>query len=270
MWRGGERQVQSASFQNTNGILPGGEGGDAGHGDYSQLGGLRAKRAQPSIAWAQAGEPAINDTMVGGAFSLGVGASASGAQGRAVEVPVEPVPPQPHGGPSQPYERPVRRSARLSRVLVQATPAEQAQAEGSDGDPMYDNPELPNDTFYDSFEELVEVEVGENGNFEDGHGNVPSVVRLDANSTQHLFRKGIWLQSSNTFSPEPLPYSGGPSGLKHEYIRMPTYLHLFGLFWTHTVLNRICVETNRYAQEDDGGKPKRGQGDVEISHKEWC
>jgi hypothetical protein len=27
---------------------------------------------------------------------------------------------------------------------------------------------------------------------------------------------------------------------------------------THTVLNRICVETNRYAQEDDGGKPKGG------------
>jgi hypothetical protein len=51
---------------------------------------------------------------------------------------------------------------------------------------------------------------------------------------------------------------GGLSGLKHEYTRMPTFLHLFGLFWTHMVLNRICVETNRYAQEDDGGKPKGG------------
>jgi hypothetical protein len=37
---------------------------------------------------------------------------------------------------------------------------------------------------------------------------------------------------------------------------MPTYLHLFGLFWTHTILNHICIGTNRYAQEDDGGKPK--------------
>jgi hypothetical protein len=39
---------------------------------------------------------------------------------------------------------------------------------------------------------------------------------------------------------------------------MLPYLHLFGLFWTHTVLNPICVETNKYAKEDDGGKPEGG------------
>jgi hypothetical protein len=87
---------------------------------------------------------------------------------------------------------------------------------------------LPNDTFYDTFEEHVQVEDGENGNFEEGNGNVPPVAPLDPSSTQHLFREGTWSQSSSTFSPKPSPYSGSPSGLKHEYARMPTYLHFFG------------------------------------------
>jgi hypothetical protein len=117
---------------------------------------------------------------------------------------------------------------------------------------------LLNDTFYDSSEEHMEVHDGENGNFEEENGNVPPMVPVDATSIQHLFWEGTWSQSSNSFSPEPSSYSGGPSGLKQEYTRMPTYLHLFGLFWTHMVLNRICTKTNRYAQEDDGGKPKGG------------
>jgi hypothetical protein len=95
------------------------------------------------------------------------------------------------------------------------------------------------------------------------HGHVEDVANgnlggNNGNSVAHLFRDATWLQSSNTFSPEPLPYSGGRAGLRHEYTRMPTYLHLFGLFWTHMVLNCICVETNRYAREDEGGKPKGG------------
>jgi hypothetical protein len=109
---------------------------------------------------------------------------------------------------------------------------------------------------------------GENGNFEEENGNIPPVVSVDATSTQHLFWEGTWSQSSNSFLPEPSPYSGGPSGLKQEYTRMPTYLHLFGLFWTHTVLNRICVETNRYAQKVDGGKPKGGHDWYDVEEGE--
>jgi hypothetical protein len=56
--------------------------------------------------------------------------------------------------------------------------------------------------------------------------------------------------------------------LRHEYTRMPTYLHLFGLFWTHTVLNRICLETNRYAREDEGGKPKGGHDWYDVDEGE--
>jgi hypothetical protein len=121
--------------------------------------------------------------------------------------------------------------------------------------PIYDNPELPDNYFEDTYVEHGHAEDVGNGN---GNGNGRPVPPLDPNSTAHLFRDSTWSQSTNTFSPEPLPYSGGPAGLRHEYTRMPTYLHLFGLFWTHTVLNRICVETNRYAREDDGGKPKGG------------
>jgi hypothetical protein len=178
----------------------------------------------------------------------------------------EPQPPQPPPFEFERHEHLLRRSSRLSRV--QAPPADQEQGVDSDGDPIYDNPELPNDTFYDTSEEEMEVGDGENGNFEEENGNEPPVVSFDPTSTQHLFREGTWSQSSNTFSPEPLPYSGGPRGLKHDYTRMPTYLHLFGLFWTHTVLNRICVETNRYAQEDDGGKPKGGHDWYDIEEGE--
>jgi hypothetical protein len=56
---------------------------------------------------------------------------------------------------------------------MQPTPPEQEVGEDSDGDPMYVNPEMPNDTFYDSFEEQVEAEDAHYGNFEEGHGNVP-------------------------------------------------------------------------------------------------
>jgi hypothetical protein len=170
---------------------------------------------------------------------------------------------------AQPCQAPLRRSNRLARLLhVQPTVLEQAEGEDSDCDPIYDNPELPNDTFYDASEEHVEVEDGGHGNLDGGNGNVPPMAPLDPSSTQHLFREGTWSQSSNTFSPEPSPYSGGTSGLKQEYTRMPTFLHLFGLFWTHTVMNRICVETNRYAQEDDGGKPKGGHDWYDVQKRE--
>ena len=92
---------------------------------------------------------------------------------------------------------------------------------------------------------------------------------MDPSSNQHLYQEGTWLQSSNTFSLEPLPYSRRPSGLKHEYTRMPTYLYLFGLFWTHTVLTCMCVETKfQYAQHDDGGKLKEGHDWYNVDEEE--
>jgi hypothetical protein len=40
------------------------------------------------------------------------------------------------------------------------------------------------------------------------------------------------------------------------------------LFWTHMVLNLICVETNRYAREDEGGKPKGGHDWYDVDEGE--
>jgi hypothetical protein len=163
----------------------------------------------------------------------------------------------------------LRRSSCLSQLhLIQPIPVEQEGGEDSEGDPIYQNPELFEDTFYYTFEEHVEVEDGGSHSFEEGNGSAPPVQPLDPSSTQNLYREGTWLQSSNIFSPEPLPYSGGPSGLKHDYTRMSTYLYLFGLFWTHTVLSHICVETNRYAQQDDGRKPKGGHDWYNVDERE--
>jgi hypothetical protein len=175
---------------------------------------------------------------------------------------VEPFEPQHPPCESQP---PPRRSSRLARTIpLQPTPLEQEEGEHSDGDPVYQNPEMPSESCDDTYVEHVEFEDVGNGISDEGNDNAP----LDPSSTQHLFREGTWSQSSNTFSPEPSPYLGGPSRLKHEYTRMPTFLHLFGLFWTHTVLNRICVETNRYAQEDEGGKPKGGHDWYDVREGE--
>lgn len=172
---------------------------------------------------------------------------------------MEPLPEQAPPSEVQPCQPPLRCSIRLSKLqLLQPSLIKQEGGEDSEGDPIFQNPEMPEDTFYDSSEEHVEVEDGGNGNLEEDNGSAPPTQPVDPNSTQHLFREGTWSQSYNIFLPKPSPYLGSPSSLKNKCIRMPTYLHFFGLFWIHTILHCICIETNRYAQEDDGGSPKGG------------
>jgi hypothetical protein len=255
--RGGEPEVRGGSFRMPNGL-----GGVV----TFEVGCTSSHAGLPGDAGAAPGGPGAEVGPTGPRVEPEL-AQIPSYPSEPYETPSCPSPPT--HMPSCPSQPALRRSTRLSRAMpMQPTPAEQELGEDSDGDPMYDNPEMPNDTFYDSFEEQVEPEDAQYGNFEEGHGNVPPVVPLDPSSTQHLFWEGTWSQSSNTFSPEPLPYSGGPSGLKHDYTRMPTYLHLFGLFWTHTVLRRICAKTNRYAQEDDGGKPKGGDDWYDVDEGE--
>jgi hypothetical protein len=44
----------------------------------------------------------------------------------------------------------------------------------------------------------------------------------------------------------------GSKGPRHHYISgLPTFLHLFSLFWPHSMLRKIVRETNRYATEVD-------------------
>jgi hypothetical protein len=76
-------------------------------------------------------------------------------------TPIEPLPSQ-----AQASRPPLRRSSRLFKLQqVEQTPTEQEEAEDSEGDPVYQNPELPEDTFYDTFEQ--EVEDGGNGSSEE-------------------------------------------------------------------------------------------------------
>jgi hypothetical protein len=49
---------------------------------------------------------------------------------------------------------------------------------------------------------------------------------------------------------------------------MPSFLHLFGLFWTREVLQNICIETNRYARVVEGGKTKGGDDWYDMQEKE--
>jgi hypothetical protein len=49
---------------------------------------------------------------------------------------------------------------------------------------------------------------------------------------------------------------------------MPSFLHLFGLFWTRAVLQNICIETNRYAQVVVEGKRKGGEDWYDVDEKE--
>jgi hypothetical protein len=148
----------------------------------------------PKPDWMQVGSPVgspVDLTAIEGGgeagIHLGVGPS-----------PPQPPPPQPHLG----------RSAHLSRA-VPLVPAEQEQSlgEGSDGNPVYENPELPDNYFEDTYVDHGHAEDVGNGNLggNNGNGNGQPAAPLDPNSTAHLFRDATWSQSSNTFLPEPLP-----------------------------------------------------------------
>jgi hypothetical protein len=83
----------------------------------------------------------------------------------------------------------LRRSARLSRAILIPAEQEQSLGEGSDWNPIYDNPELLNNYFEDTYVEHGHAEDVGNGN---GNGNGRPVPPLDPNSTAHLFRDSTW------------------------------------------------------------------------------
>jgi hypothetical protein len=65
------------------------------------------------------------------------------------------------------------------------------------------------------------------------------------------FRNENWDTRGFEYNPRPVPFTGarGPMEIRH---RLPTFMHLFSLFWPWTILRTIVDETNRYACEDDG------------------
>ena len=49
---------------------------------------------------------------------------------------------------------------------------------------------------------------------------------------------------------------------------MPTFLYLFGIFWTQNVLQNICIESNRYARVLEDGKMTGGDDWHVVDEKE--
>jgi hypothetical protein len=129
-----------------------------------------------------------------------------------------------------------------------------------DDDFFYDNPELL----------LSDSEVEEQGQQEvevqQGSRRQPTVI--DENSIKHIFREQTWSQSTNEYSEGALPFIGDPPGVKKSYRRMPSFLHLFGLFWTREVLRNICIETNQYARVIHEGKSQGGEEWYDVDEKE--
>ena len=143
--------------------------------------------------------------QVGSPVRLPVDLVASEGGGEAgVDLGVGPLPPQP-----LPQGPPLRRSARPSTaVLLIRAEQEQSLGKSSDGNPIYENPELLDNYFEETYIEHGNAKDVANGNLVESNynGNGRLVAPLDMNSIAHLFRDATWLQSSNTFSPEPLLY----------------------------------------------------------------
>jgi hypothetical protein len=204
-----EREFQSRTFQNPNGT--GGSDGNQVSIVEGQAGRAGWERCQVVPGTSQAGAAMGNEAKVQPPCTVAALPGQQGDQVRPTGLTVEPQPAQPPACASQL----LRQSSRLNRtILDHASVPEQDEGEYSDGDLVYVNPELPNDIFFDSFEEHMEEENGENSNFDEENGNAPPMTPLDPSSTQQLFWEGTWSQSNNTFSPEPLPYSGGPHGFE--------------------------------------------------------
>jgi hypothetical protein len=77
----------------------------------------------------------------------------------------------------------------------------------------------------------------------------------DALDLKYRYREETWSKNNFTYNPPRMPFRGS-RGLKRQYINgMPTFMHLFSLFWPYSMLKKIVRETNCYASEiDDTGK----------------
>jgi hypothetical protein len=109
---------------------------------------------------------------------------------------------------------------------------------------------------------------GVEGQVQGATGAERSNVPIDPNSVKHVYRDETWTQFTNEYAPGTLPFTGDPPGVKKSYPRMPSFLHLFGLFWTRNMLRSICIETNRYARVVEDGRSKGGHDWYDMDEKE--
>jgi hypothetical protein len=69
---------------------------------------------------------------------------------------------------------------------------------------------------------------------------------IDPHSIRWRYRNETWSHSNFTYDPKPIPFRGRRGPIKH-YHSLPTFMHLFDLFWSYQTLRSIVKETNRYA-----------------------
>jgi hypothetical protein len=89
----------------------------------------------------------------------------------------------------------------------------------------------------DNSSEMAEYDEEEDMEFDGGE--------VDVDSVRWRFRESTWSQSHFTYSPPRRPFSGRRGPVRH-YHSMPTFLHLFDLYWSYQTLRSIVRETNRY------------------------
>jgi hypothetical protein len=109
-----------------------------------------------------------------------------------------------------------------------------------------------------SFHELAEDDDDKDMDYDGGE--------VDFNSVRWRFRDTTWSQSHFTYAPPRRPFYGKRGPIRH-YDSMPTFLHLFDLYWSYQTLRSIVKENNRYAVQevDDHGKPRGGDSWVLLT-----
>jgi hypothetical protein len=88
-----------------------------------------------------------------------------------------------------------------------------------------------------SSKDFPEVESDEDNHEEEGdeNGSIENQTGL-----KWEFRDGTWKNPNFMYKPMPQEFSGNQRGPSTFYCTLPTFIHLFELFWTPTIMNAIC------------------------------
>jgi hypothetical protein len=71
---------------------------------------------------------------------------------------------------------------------------------------------------------------------------------VDSNGFRHKYRDETWSQKCFTYDPKPQEFLGRRETMQFFH-HLPSILQLFELFWPYTLMQKIVMETNRYATE---------------------
>ena len=109
----------------------------------------------------------------------------------------------------------------------------------------------------DSSDDCLEID-----NSEESNGKAPGHVGSIGNQSgiKWEFRNETWGNSNLAYEPLSGAFSRNRRGPSQNFRHIPSFLTLFELFWTPTILGAIVDETNRYANApiDDHGHTKGG------------